>query len=138
MKMMRLLSSRARQNITYLCQNSIAWSSSKDVLSDKTIKVLTDDEIELHGHSKDIDVSLNTISDECKVSLICDCSYMTHQSNSCFLPIQDNFLRPYIVDSFEQDYSLSAKDNSLLSGILLQQRAALVQALSARFKYIEL
>ena len=91
MKMMRLLSSRARQNITYLCQNSIAWSSSKDVLSDKTIKVLTDDEIELHGHSKDIDVSLNIISDECKVNLICYFSYMNPEDNSCFLHMKVTF-----------------------------------------------
>jgi len=66
MKMMRLLSSRARQNITYLCQNSIAWSNSSDEIHENTIKVLTDDEIELHGHSKHSGVFLKVISDECQ------------------------------------------------------------------------
>ena len=70
LKMMRLLSNRARQNITYLCQNSIAWSNNEDVLSNNTVKVLTDDEVELHGHSKDTDVFLRVISDDCKVYLI--------------------------------------------------------------------
>ena len=69
MKMMRLLSSRARQNVTYLCQNSIAWSNSSDEIHENTIKVLTDDEIELHGHSKHSGVFLKVISDECQVCI---------------------------------------------------------------------
>ena len=68
MKMMRLLSSRARQNVTYLCQNSIAWSDSKNHISDKTMKVLTDDEVELYGYSKNTDINLTVVVDGCKVS----------------------------------------------------------------------
>ena len=67
MKMMRLLSSRARQNVTYLCKNSIAWSNKDSIIHDQTIKVLTDDEVELHGNARDTGIFLDVRKDECKV-----------------------------------------------------------------------
>lgn len=69
MKMMRLLSSRARQNITYMCRNSMAWADSDNVINHNTIKVLTDNEVELHGHALDTGVFLNVVLDECKVCM---------------------------------------------------------------------
>ena len=67
MKMMRLLSNRARQNVTYMCQNSIAWSDQKYPVHRRTVKVLTDDEVELHGNARDTDIFLDIRLDECKV-----------------------------------------------------------------------
>ena len=67
MKMMKILSKNARQNITYLCRNSFAWKNNQDKTHRKTIKLLMDNEKEVHGRSKVHYMQPKIILDECKV-----------------------------------------------------------------------
>ena len=69
MKVMKLFSTRATQTIKYLCKNSHAWKKANGKLIHKTVKFLTDNENEVHGHSYNADV-MPEIEDGCKVRVM--------------------------------------------------------------------
>ena len=69
LKMMKLLSTRARQTVKYFCRNSHAWKKPSGKFIHKTVKFLTDNENEIHGHSRDAEV-MPEVEDDCKVRLL--------------------------------------------------------------------
>lgn len=70
MKVMKLFSTRARQEVKYFCKNSHAWFNSKGGMARKTVKFLTDNEYELHGHSVDMPLKPEVVSDGCQVRIV--------------------------------------------------------------------
>lgn len=68
MKVMKLFSTRARQTVKYFCKNSHAWKKATGKVIHKTVKFLTDNEKEIHGHSYDAEMTPE-VEDGCKVNL---------------------------------------------------------------------
>lgn len=67
LKVMKLFSTRARQEVKYFCKNSHAWFNNKGGMARKTVKFLTDNEYELHGHSVDMPLKPEVVSDGCQI-----------------------------------------------------------------------
>ena len=67
LNIMKLFSRRAKQNITYNCRNSNAWKTVKNTIH-KTIKIRSDNDVDIHGLSKDKYIKPRIVLDECKVS----------------------------------------------------------------------
>ena len=66
MTFLRLLTTQARQNLTYYCKNSVAVFDESTGNTDKALKVMTSSEIELSvGGSK---FSYDVVEDNCFVS----------------------------------------------------------------------
>ena len=65
---LRLLSNRARQNITYHCRNSAAWFNKENNGNTHSIKIMGDNGIEFHASSSN-KFRPTIIRDECHVSI---------------------------------------------------------------------
>jgi hypothetical protein len=68
MAFLRLLSDRARQNITYHCRNSAAWFNKENSDYTHSIKIMGDNGIELHASSSN-KFKPTILRDDCHVSL---------------------------------------------------------------------
>ena len=68
MTFLRLLSDRARQNITYHCRNSAAWFNKENSDYTHSIKIMGDNGIELHASSSN-KFKPTIIRDDCHVSM---------------------------------------------------------------------
>ena len=78
-KVIKLFSTRARQTIRYHCMNSHAWEKKHGKIAHKTVKFLTDNEHEVHGHSFDAEMKPRILKDGCMVSLLSNhISYLRH------------------------------------------------------------
>ena len=63
---LQLLSNTAYQNITYLCQNSVAYFDESRNSHSKSVKLMTNDELELVALSGSAQLQYKALLDQCK------------------------------------------------------------------------
>ena len=68
LEFVRLLHQKARQNVTYHCQNSVAWYNAKAKNHNMAIQFLGHNEFEFKSKKF---IPRDVPKDECKVSTVC-------------------------------------------------------------------